>query len=197
MYELYQNSQQYSHTLTGPFPSSGPQIRKYTASWCARFGQCSVSRPKEIPENYSKAISLEYYLVALGEHRHRFHPVNDLAPYIRQAGGVSLNVQCKTNSNTPDLCLVHLHVSIPSTPSLFTCWRPTLWPPALPLLPALYGRLPSRQSHVFQCTLPPMVTSSIPKSGHLRLVARNTQRPPNKETLCSTVLIGVVVSSTT
>jgi len=47
--------------------------------------------------------------------------------------------------------------------------RPTLWPPALPLLPALDRRLPSPQSHVLSYTpQPPMhpsvVTRSIPNS---------------------------------
>ena len=111
MYGLNQDPAVFTHSN----PSSSPQIGMYAASWCARFWQCPVSRPKEIPDNYSKTISLEYYRVALREYRHRFHPVNDLAPYIRLAGGgVSLDVQCKTNSNTSDLCLGHLRASIPS-----------------------------------------------------------------------------------
>lgn len=118
MYELYQNSQQYSHTLTGHFPLSRPEIRMCAASWCARFWLCSVSRLKEIPENYSESISLEYYRVALGRYRRRFHPVNDLAPYMNQARGASLKVQCKGNSSTPDhirYYLIHSHAATLST----------------------------------------------------------------------------------
>jgi hypothetical protein len=67
-----------------------------------------LSRLKEIPENYWKTISLEYYRVALGQYRHRFHPVNDLAlaPYISQARGASLSSRCSVRPTPTHLIYV-------------------------------------------------------------------------------------------
>ena len=137
IHSMHHNSQQYSHSLIRSFPSSSRRSECIPPHGTHVPWQCSVSRLKELPENYSNTISLEHYRVALGHYRPRFHPVNDLAPYINQAGGASFEVKWKGNSNTPDHIRCCLHAPILSTTQrlLAHAGSPTPWPPARLLLP--------------------------------------------------------------